>query len=277
MGCPPQLHCFKNADGVYHCPVTYTPFGPHTKACAAHMRAAALPRVHVHVMWLRCAAPRARAHARGVRQIVAIRPTGNVYSYDAVSTLCLDTSNYMDLLSDVPFNKDEDIIVLQDPSLAADVRRDINRFYHLTDEAASGRGGGGGGASMNTNAATRRVLEEVCVCVRLLEEVCAACGVCLCVCACVRVRVRVCALGCVCAGVYVRARVSCGARVLTRVCVCVCVCLCVCVCVCVCACVYVCVWLLEEVCAACGVCLCVRVCVCVCVCVCALGCMCARG
>lgn len=53
--------------------------------------------------------------------IIAIRPSGNVYSYEAVAELCLKANNFFDLLSpSIPFVKgylDQggDLIVLQDP------------------------------------------------------------------------------------------------------------------------------------------------------------------
>lgn len=44
--------------------------------------------------------------------IVAIRPTGNVYSYDAIKELNLKSKNFKDLINGEPFVK-ADIITLQ--------------------------------------------------------------------------------------------------------------------------------------------------------------------
>lgn len=51
-----KLHYHKNADGLYHCPVTYKVFNKHT-------------------------------------HIVAVATSGNVYSYDTVKELNLGTKN----------------------------------------------------------------------------------------------------------------------------------------------------------------------------------------
>ena len=61
-----RLNFHKNADGKYHCPITYQVFTPHTR-------------------------------------IVAVRPTGNVYSKEAVDRLNLKTSHLRDLITDEPF------------------------------------------------------------------------------------------------------------------------------------------------------------------------------
>lgn len=89
-----RLNMEKNSEGAWHCPVTCKVFTNST-------------------------------------HIVAIRNTGNVYAYDAVSELNLKTRNMKDLLTDEPFLK-SDIITLQDPSNAEHVAlRDINNFKHL--------------------------------------------------------------------------------------------------------------------------------------------------
>lgn len=46
--------------------------------------------------------------------IVAVRPTGNVYCWEALDELCLKTKNLRDLLTDEPFTR-KDIIHIQDP------------------------------------------------------------------------------------------------------------------------------------------------------------------
>jgi len=46
--------------------------------------------------------------------IVALKPTGNVFAFDAIDRLCLKAKNMKDLLDDTPFTR-ADIIHLQDP------------------------------------------------------------------------------------------------------------------------------------------------------------------
>lgn len=46
--------------------------------------------------------------------IVAVKPTGNVYCWDAVEELNVKAKNWKDLLTDEPFTR-KDIIHLQDP------------------------------------------------------------------------------------------------------------------------------------------------------------------
>ncbi|CAG2160673.1 unnamed protein product [Oppiella nova] len=60
--------------------------------------------------------------------IVAIRTTGNVFSYEAVEELNLKAKHMKDLLTDQPFTK-KDIIVLQDPK---DISKfNVCDFYHI--------------------------------------------------------------------------------------------------------------------------------------------------
>ena len=47
--------------------------------------------------------------------IVAIRPTGRVYSWEAVDSLNVRARNWKDLVEGTPFTK-KDVIVLQDPT-----------------------------------------------------------------------------------------------------------------------------------------------------------------
>lgn len=63
--------------------------------------------------------------------IVAIKTTGNVYSFDSVNEMNIKTKNYVDLISGEPFAR-SDIITLQnpqDPSFAS--KRDINSYHHM--------------------------------------------------------------------------------------------------------------------------------------------------
>nr|KAG5704687.1 hypothetical protein BaRGS_025329 [Batillaria attramentaria] len=86
-----RLHFHKNAEGKYHCPVTYKVFNENT-------------------------------------HIVAVRPTGNVYSFDAVDRLNLKVGNLRDLLTDEPFTR-KDVITIQDPTQLD--KFNIQAFYHI--------------------------------------------------------------------------------------------------------------------------------------------------
>ena len=95
------LHMSKDHEGNWLCPVLLKPLSEHIK-------------------------------------IVAIRqnPPGNeayVYSYEAVAELNLKTKNYDDLTTGNPFDKNKDIITLQDPSPDSQLHklRDINNFQHM--------------------------------------------------------------------------------------------------------------------------------------------------
>lgn len=63
--------------------------------------------------------------------VVAIRTTGNVYSYDAIDTLCLKPKTLRDLLDDSPFTR-ADIITLQDPHNFTN--RHMGNFAHIKDD-----------------------------------------------------------------------------------------------------------------------------------------------
>ena len=98
------LHFHKNAAGRYHCPVLYKEFTAYTK-------------------------------------IAAVRPTGNVYSYEAIAELNLRAGSLRDLLDGTPFTRD-DVIVLQDPEHPE--RRDVGAFYYYKARRAEKLGGGFG-------------------------------------------------------------------------------------------------------------------------------------
>jgi peptidyl-prolyl cis-trans isomerase-like protein 2 len=70
-----KLNFYKNSEGKFHCPITYKEFTDFT-------------------------------------HIVAIRQTGNVYSYDAIKELNITPKYWKDLISGEPFTK-KDIITLQ--------------------------------------------------------------------------------------------------------------------------------------------------------------------
>ena len=73
-----KLNFFKNNSGQYHCPVTFKVFNENT-------------------------------------HIVAVKTSGNVFSFDAVDMLNIKTRNWKDLISDQEFTR-KDIITIQDPS-----------------------------------------------------------------------------------------------------------------------------------------------------------------
>lgn len=60
--------------------------------------------------------------------IVAIKTTGNVFSYEAVEQLNMKINCWKDLVSDIPFQR-SDIIVLQDPDKLE--KFNLESFYHL--------------------------------------------------------------------------------------------------------------------------------------------------
>lgn len=88
------LHFHKNTDGEYHDPVTFKVFNDNTK-------------------------------------IVAIRTSGNVYSYDSIESLNIKMKNWEDLMTSQPFTR-QDIIVLQDP-MNLDETRNFATYYHVVN------------------------------------------------------------------------------------------------------------------------------------------------
>ena len=86
-----KLNFTKNEDGKYQCPILYKVFNSHT-------------------------------------HIVAIKPTGNVYSYEAIEQLNLKVNNLRDLITDEPFTK-KDIITLQDSNNIE--KHNAASFHHI--------------------------------------------------------------------------------------------------------------------------------------------------
>lgn len=122
-----KLNFVKNADEKYHCPVLFKVFNENS-------------------------------------HIVAIRTTGNVFSYEAIEQLNLKTKNFKDLLTDEPFTKN-DIITIQDPSHLE--KFNFNNFHHLknkmtvTDDASTSEEKGSYRKLKCVNSVTRDVLEEI--------------------------------------------------------------------------------------------------------------------
>lgn len=76
-----KLHFHKNVEGKYHCPVMFKAFNYHT-------------------------------------HIVAVRPTGNVFCYEAVKELNLKAKSMRDLIDGTPFTKDDLITIQASPRSA---------------------------------------------------------------------------------------------------------------------------------------------------------------
>lgn len=89
-----KLHFHKNNKDDYHCPVMYKVFNENS-------------------------------------HIVAIKTTGNVFSYEAIEELNLKTKNFKDLLTSEPFTR-KDIITIQDPSKLE--KFNISNFYHIKND-----------------------------------------------------------------------------------------------------------------------------------------------
>ncbi|KAK2574180.1 RING-type E3 ubiquitin-protein ligase PPIL2 [Acropora cervicornis] len=86
-----KLNFHKNAEGQYHCPVTFKVFNNNS-------------------------------------HIVAVKSTGNVFSYEAVEQLNLKAKNFKDLLTDEPFTR-KDLITIQDPTSLD--KFNLANFHHL--------------------------------------------------------------------------------------------------------------------------------------------------
>lgn len=89
-----RLNFHKNTDGAFCCPITYKVFTKHS-------------------------------------HIVFVKPTGNVFSMEAIEELNVRAKYWKDLVSSEPFEK-KDIIDIQDPNNV--VKRDIKQFDHVVNE-----------------------------------------------------------------------------------------------------------------------------------------------
>jgi len=89
-----RLNFHKNAEGEYHCPVLFKNFTD-------------------------------KSH------IIAIKTTGNVFSYEALEQLNMKPRNWKELLTDEPFTR-QDMITLQDPSHLE--KFNIAKFHHVTND-----------------------------------------------------------------------------------------------------------------------------------------------
>ncbi|XP_012057135.1 PREDICTED: peptidyl-prolyl cis-trans isomerase-like 2 [Atta cephalotes] len=86
-----KLNFYKNSQNEYQCPVLFKLFTKHS-------------------------------------HIVAIKTTGNVFSYEAVEQLNIKTGNWKDLMNDQPFTR-KDIITIQDPNNA--MKFNLSTFHHI--------------------------------------------------------------------------------------------------------------------------------------------------
>ncbi|KAI8814927.1 peptidyl-prolyl cis-trans isomerase-like 2 [Cladochytrium replicatum] len=117
----------KNASDEYNCPVTFKVFSEHS-------------------------------------HIVVIKPTGNVYSYEAVERFNVKAKNWKDLLTEEPFTR-EDIITIQNPHELS--KRNINEFDFVKkeldivapDKVSSTKTEGG--SIKNSKGTLGRVLDEM--------------------------------------------------------------------------------------------------------------------
>ncbi|KFM78566.1 Peptidyl-prolyl cis-trans isomerase-like 2, partial [Stegodyphus mimosarum] len=122
-----KLNFTKNSDGFYHCPVLFKVFNENS-------------------------------------HIVAIRTTGNVFSYEAVEQLNLKPKNFKDLLTDEPFTRN-DIITLQDPSNLE--KFNFHNFHHVKnkmvigDEDEEEKGKDSYHNLKSVNSVTKEVLDEL--------------------------------------------------------------------------------------------------------------------
>lgn len=87
-----ELKLHKNADGQYHCPVSFKLLTQHSK-------------------------------------IVANRRSGHVYAYQSYFDMNLKPKYFKDLLTDEPFSK-SDIVTIQDPDLS-DTKWKVSDFYYI--------------------------------------------------------------------------------------------------------------------------------------------------
>ena len=100
-------------------------------------------------------------------RIVAVRPTGHVYSGEAVDELNVKARNWRDLQTGEPFSR-ADLVTLQDPGApgAAAARPGVEAFHHVVqghEEGAGGsaRGRGAGAGAGARSADVQRVMAEL--------------------------------------------------------------------------------------------------------------------
>ncbi|KAG0239222.1 Peptidyl-prolyl cis-trans isomerase cyp8 [Actinomortierella wolfii] len=92
-----KLVFYKNANDEYHCPITLRVFNENT-------------------------------------HIVAIKPSGNVFAYDAIERLNIKAKHWKDLMTDEPFTR-KDIITIQDPHNLSN--RYLANFHYVKHELSA--------------------------------------------------------------------------------------------------------------------------------------------
>jgi peptidyl-prolyl cis-trans isomerase-like protein 2 len=93
--------------------------------------------------------------------IVAIRTTGNVYSYNAIEELNLRPKNFTDLIDGSRFSR-ADIITIQDPqNPEIMVKRDINSFKHLEQVRAENNELKKSESKLRHSLASQAVMDEI--------------------------------------------------------------------------------------------------------------------
>ncbi|KYQ94037.1 cyclophilin-type peptidylprolyl cis-trans isomerase [Tieghemostelium lacteum] len=89
--------------------------------------------------------------------IVMIKSSGNVYSYDAVYNLNIEPKNWIELLTDKPFKKEE-IITIQDPQ---DKSKRNQTGFHFIKQGLKLEKDGDKLANIQLNDATSRIFDEI--------------------------------------------------------------------------------------------------------------------
>lgn len=116
-----HLNFHKNSRGKYHDPVTFHEFTENT-------------------------------------QIVAIKPSGNVYTKDTVERLNLKTGHLKDLITDEQFAR-SDVITIQDPNNLD--KFNINTFYHIKNNLSAAKGDKDNSKIKTVSSMTKSVLDEL--------------------------------------------------------------------------------------------------------------------
>eukprot|EP00298_Acanthocystis_sp_HF-20_P012230 c19782_g1_i1.p1 GENE.c19782_g1_i1~~c19782_g1_i1.p1 ORF type:complete len:543 (+),score=231.54 c19782_g1_i1:103-1731(+) len=116
-----RLNFHKNSQGEFHCPITFKVFTETT-------------------------------------HIVAIKTSGNVFSYETVELFNIKQKNWTDLISGEHFTR-ADIITLQDPKSADS--RDASRFYHVKHDLAKSEESNEPKSTIVSNPAMNRILAKV--------------------------------------------------------------------------------------------------------------------
>lgn len=116
-----HLNFHKNGNGKYHCPVTFHEFTENS-------------------------------------HIVAVKPSGNVYSRDTIDRLNLKTGHLKDLITDEPFTR-SDIITIQDPKNLD--KFNITSFYHVKNNLSAAKGDKDKSNIKTVSSMTKSVLDEL--------------------------------------------------------------------------------------------------------------------